>query len=211
MSKSLQYQIETGEIPVRPLTLSKMPKILPKITSEKKEAKPLYKKEGIEVKGYLRELHLINLCMALLKVGRDHKEQLEGEARDSLSLAFEEGFEEMLDQHCTKLEDDLEAFFKQDIHRPLAEKLRKKLGYFSHRAIMLLKNHEVTPEVVVSYALYLNFCKRDKPLHENFKQFTDETRYSLIVDTLDASGYSLRKKLELVKLAKELVSMKEEL
>ena len=153
---------------------------------------------------YIDNLFIVNLVYALIHISNDINDKNIDGLLDESNINLDKDTKLMLDELLINLEKELKKFMMQDIHRPIATKIRDRLKIDLEPAILFLKTKNISLEILSMYIMYKSFVKADV-LHKNFEQFTDGTKYSLIVDTLDVAGFSLREKLNMIKIANEVI------
>ncbi len=159
---------------------------------------------GIKItsKHYVNDLFVISLAYALLYVAEDlAKNDIKKDGVIQKEFNYPAGFKEMLDKHIAGLKNELFEFMQWKEHLPIAGRVKTKVKTRLPDILKLFQNESVSLEILAMYLLFYNFVKREI-MHRNFKQFTDESKYSLVVDTLDAAGFSLFDKIKMNNLAK---------
>ena len=161
-----------------------------------------FTKGDITRKHYVNDLFVISLVYGLLYVSDDlNKRDIKKEGLIKKEFNYPEGYKEMLDEHISGLKDELFAFMSRSEHIPISGRVKSKVNTRLPDVLKIFQSENVSLEVLAMYLLYYNFVDRDI-LHENFEQFTYKEKYSIVVDTLDAAGFSLFDKFKMNNLAK---------
>jgi hypothetical protein len=159
----------------------------------------------IERKYYINDLFIISLVYGLLYVAEDIEKN--NNIKDGLiekKFKYPEGYKEMLDEAIVSLKNELYLFIRQDFHSKIAKRVKDLVKNKLPFVINRLKKENVSLEMLAMWILYYNFVDRDV-LHKNFKQFTEKEKYEVVVNTLDAVGFSVLDKIRMHRLAKDVL------
>jgi hypothetical protein len=151
---------------------------------------------------YVNNMLVLNLVHALIKISNEQNLKDEKGILPDNQIHFEDGYEEMLDEIMSKMENQIKDFMFLDKHRKISRKLKNKVDTKMYEIIVEISKIDVNLEVLSMYIMYINFVKADV-IHENFKEFTDVTYYKIVVDAYESSGFS--KKISMYSLAKRII------
>jgi len=153
---------------------------------------------------YIDNMFVLNFVYAIIHISNNEESKNEAGLIPDTNIKFDDGIEEMLNELLSDLEKEIYDFMHLEKHFKISDKLKSRVEMVMHEVISSLYQYNISLEVLAMYIMYKNFAKAEI-LHENFKQFTDETKYSLITDTMDASGFSLKDKINMNKIASEVI------
>ena len=158
-------------------------------------------------RGYVVDAFIVSFVYALFKIANQMKKEEDWslEGVDRVDLKFDEGLDTMLDDWIEGLEKEMIVWIRDDKRITIASRVKSLIDTRMHSILLFLQQYDVNLEVLGAYIMYLNFVKRSMPLHSDFEQFADESKYSLIVDTMSSAGYGTFKKIAMHNLANDVL------
>ena len=132
---------------------------------------------------YVSNLLVLNFVYALLKISNE--DNLEPDEKGLIyckNLNYDDGLLSMLNELLISLEKEIHEFLFRDEHKKIASKLKHKVESKMHYVLEEVAKENISLEVLAMYIMRENFVEADI-IHENFIEFTDETKYSIVVNT----------------------------
>ena len=155
-----------------------------------------------------KSANCLNLCGSLIRVNRESEENIELnlEGVVSFEIVLEEEFNEMLKESLKSIENDISSSLKTlvETNPEIGFKMRNFLENDMIQLLAYIQDRRISLDILSLYILFYKYVKAET-LYKPFEKFSESTRYELILNTLDHGGLPLKVKIDMHRIAKEIV------